>query len=159
MLFNFQGPFAVPTAGLYYITLLRSCQHFFQNFFQAARPKSLFCFFSAALTRQPWYHITPSCICQHFFWKLLSGRQARPPFPFVVLSLAKQLSYNTTPLPLCQLFLQKNCAKLTFLSFLPLYRERYLLYINYIASSVGFCYRNGREIQISLLLFFKTVVY
>ena len=30
---------------------------------------------------------------------------------------------------------------------------------SYISSSVGFCYRNGREIQISLLLFFKTVVY
>ena len=116
MLFNVHGPFAVPTAGLYYITLLRSCQHFFQNFFQAARPKSLFCFFSAALTRQPWYHITLSCICQHFFWKLLSGRQARPPFPFVVLSLAKQLSYNTTPLPLCQLFFAKKLRK-TYISF------------------------------------------
>ena len=63
------------------------------------------------------------------------------------------------PFPYVNSFLQKNCAKLTFLSFLPLYRERYLLYINYISSSVGFCYRNGREIQISLLLFFKTVVY
>ena len=159
MLFNFQGPFAVPTAGLYYITLLRSCQHFFQNFFQAARPKSLFCFFSAALTRQPWYHITPSCICQHFFENFF-----QTPWPGRRFLLSCCLSRNSLviiphPFPYVNSFLQKNCAKLTFLSFLPLYRERYLLYINYISSSVGFCYRNGREIQISLLLFFKTVVY
>ena len=116
MLFNFQGPFAVPTAGLYYITLLRSCQHFFQNFFQAARPKSLFCFFqcrpheTALISYHTVLHLST------LFWKLLSGRQARPPFPFVVLSLAKQLSYNTTPLPLCQLFFAKKLRK-TYISF------------------------------------------
>ena len=84
MLFNFQGPFAVPTAGLYYITLLRSCQHFFQNFFQAARPESLFCFFRAALTRQLSYNTTPLPLCQLFFAKKL--RKTYISFFFATLS-------------------------------------------------------------------------
>ena len=103
MLFNFQGPFAVLTAGLYYIIPFRVCQHFFKTFLN--RLVQIFVLFFQRRSHETAlisYHTVLRL--STLFWKLFSGRQARPPFSFVVLSLAKQLSYNTTPFHLCQHF-------------------------------------------------------
>ena len=132
---------------------------FFKTFFRPPGPNPCFAF-SVPPSRDS-LDIISHCLAfvNTFFENFFQA--ARPDRRFL---LSCCLSRNSLviiphPFPYVNSFLQKNCAKLTFLSFLPLYRERYLLYINYISSSVGFCYRNGREIQISLLLFFKTVVY
>lgn len=132
---------------------------FFKTFFRPPGPNPCFAF--SVLPSRDSLDIISHCLAfvNTFFENFFQA--ARPDRRFL---LSCCLSRNSLviiphPFPYVNSFLQKNCAKLTFLSFLPLYRERYLLYINYISSSVGFCYRNGREIQISLLLFFKTVVY
>ena len=132
---------------------------FFKTFFRPPGPNPCFAF-SVPPSRDSLDIISHRLAFVNTFFENFF-QAARPDRRFL---LSCCLSRNSLviiphPFPYVNSFLQKNCAKLTFLSFLPLYRERYLLYINYISSSVGFCYRNGREIQISLLLFFKTVVY
>ena len=132
---------------------------FFKTFFRPPGPNPCFAF-SVLPSRDSLDIISHRLAFVNTFFENFF-QAARPDRRFL---LSCCLSRNSLviiphPFPYVNSFLQKNCAKLTFLSFLPLYRERYLLYINYISSSVGFCYRNGREIQISLLLFFKTVVY
>ena len=79
MLFNFQGPFAVLTAGLYYIIPFRVCQHFFQNFFEPVG--SNLCFvFSVPLSRDS-LDIIPHCLA---FVNTFLKTFFRPPGPTAV---------------------------------------------------------------------------